>query len=235
MQPDGKLNWENVFSVIEPQINAEGLHVWPFDPSFPVDVRFFALDQPNNLRMNRHDYFELTYIRSGEVAFQIQERYFDVREGDLVVIGNTLYHRITGYSRLPLQIVVLYFLPDLVRGSAASGDDIEYMMPFLIQDEDFPHVIHSGREAVSQIVDLMKLIEEELPPDTIRARLAVKTYLKMILMLLVNHYSGYSGARRAFDRRMFAIQRLRPLFEYLELHYDQPVTVQNDQRQLDFL
>ena len=39
-----KLTWEKEYSVVEPQINAEGVHVWPFDPSFPIDIRFFDLD-----------------------------------------------------------------------------------------------------------------------------------------------------------------------------------------------
>ena len=35
-----KSTWEKEYSVVEPQINAEGVHVWPFDPSFPIDIRF---------------------------------------------------------------------------------------------------------------------------------------------------------------------------------------------------
>jgi len=62
----GKSNWEKAYAVVEPQINAEGIHVWPFDPSFPIDIRFFDLDGSHHIRMNRHDYFELLYVYSGE-------------------------------------------------------------------------------------------------------------------------------------------------------------------------
>ncbi|MCI0424177.1 MAG: AraC family transcriptional regulator, partial [Acidobacteria bacterium] len=227
MRTKRKPDWENLLSVLEPQINAEGLHVWPFDASFPIDVRSFELAEPNNLRMNRHEYFEFTYIRSGQAVFQIQDRFFDVREGDLVVIGSTLYHRVTSCSRLPAKIIVLYFLPELVRGAAVAGDDVEYMMPFLIQDADFPHVIKSATGIPAQALDLMEKMRAEFPPRTVRSRLAVKTYLKMALMLIVNHYFDYSGAKQAFDRRMRAIARLRPLFEHLESHYDQPVTIED--------
>ena len=30
------------FSVLEPQINAQGVHKWPFDEFCPVDVAFFT-------------------------------------------------------------------------------------------------------------------------------------------------------------------------------------------------
>ncbi len=35
--------WESLCTVIEPQINADGVHEWPFDPMFPIDVRHFSM------------------------------------------------------------------------------------------------------------------------------------------------------------------------------------------------
>src|SRR5262245_62144428 len=75
-----KLHWEDLSSVIEPQINAAGTHIWPFNPSFPIDVRFFTLDGFDQLRMNRHDYFELYYVSSGRGQFQVQDRSLPINE-----------------------------------------------------------------------------------------------------------------------------------------------------------
>src|SRR5215467_9565239 len=72
--------WERMISVVEPQINAEGIRVYPFDPSFPIDVRFFTYASCENTRMNRHDYFEVVYISSGKTAFQIQDRCYEVQQ-----------------------------------------------------------------------------------------------------------------------------------------------------------
>ena len=51
------------FGFVEPQVNAEGTHVWPFDPSCPVDVIFLNVDGRHKVRMNRHGYFELRIAR----------------------------------------------------------------------------------------------------------------------------------------------------------------------------
>ena len=64
---------------MEPQTNAEGIHVWPFDLAFPVDVRFFRFARGHHIRMTRHDYFELLYVDFGEVVYQIQNRFFTMR------------------------------------------------------------------------------------------------------------------------------------------------------------
>ena len=232
-----KLTWEKEYSVVEPQINAEGVHVWPFDPSFPIDIRFFDLDGRRVVRMNRHDYFELLYAYSGEALYQIHDRRFAVKTGDLAVVGSTLYHRFTGDSSrngedssIQLKAIVLFFLPELVRATESTGDDMQYLMPFLLQDDDFPHVISASTGIPSQILDLIQRIKAELPASANRARLAVKTYLKMILMLLVNHYTAYLGTHETFNRKQAAIQRLRPVFDYLEEHYDEPIRVEDAAR-----
>lgn len=228
-----KLRWENAFSVIDPQINAEGIHLWPFDPSFAVDVRFYAYDKRHSIRMNRHDYFEVFYVHSGEMVCRIQDRKFHAGAGDLVVISSTQYHTMhpplkPSRARQPLRAAALYFLPDLIRAAPGetNGEAAEYLLPFLVQGADFPHVIKSQTGIPQQVFDLTKRIAGELPASSDRARLAVKTYLKMILILLVNHYAAYRGTVEIFDRKRRAIERLRPLFEFLEARYDGPLTVQ---------
>ena len=186
----GELTWEKALAVVEPQINAEGIHVWPFDLSFPIDVRFFDLDGCQNTRMNRHDYYEVFYVHSGQAVCQIQDRSFPVTIGDLAVIGSSLYHRSTGHASQPMKVFALFFLPELVRSTEATGDGMEYMMPFFLQGKDFPHVIPACSGIPARAVELIKRIQAELPAASNRARLTVLTYLKMILMLMVNHFTA---------------------------------------------
>src|SRR5215471_7920550 len=106
---------EDQVRVVEPQINAEGIHIWPFDPAFPIDVRFLSCSQGHNVRKNRHDYFEILYLCSGSASLEIQDRSLAVREGDLAVVGSTLYHRFECRSAAPFTVAVLFFQPDLIR------------------------------------------------------------------------------------------------------------------------
>lgn len=225
----GKLHWENAFSLIDPQINAEGLHVWPFDPAFPLDVRFYVWDKRHHIRMNRHEYFELFYLQQGELVCRVQEREFPMRSGDLAVISSTHYHTIRWPEKKkhtgPVKASTLYFLPDLLRATEATGEEAEYLMPFLMQGADFPHIVPGKTGIPAQVVDLIKRTHAEFPADTTRARLAVKTYLKMILILLVNHYADHEGTAETFHRKQQAIERLAPLFAYLETHFSQPVSI----------
>ncbi len=224
-----KLNWENAFSLIDPQINAEGIHVWPFDPAFPMDVRFYVWDKRHHIRMNRHDYFEVFYLQAGELICRIQDREFQMRSGDLAVISSTHYHTMQWpekkKSASQVKAATLYFLPDLIRASDATGDAVEYLAPFLMQDANFPHLIAGKTGIPAQIFDLIKRAHAEIPADTARARLTIKTYLKMILILLVNHYADHQGTVETFNRKQRAIEQLSPLFDFLETHYREQVSV----------
>jgi AraC family transcriptional activator of pobA len=227
MWPRTKQNWDDAYTVISPQITADGNHEWPFDPSFPVDVRLFRFGGRNRIRMNRHDYSELLFLLSGELVWQIQERRIVQKAGELIVIGSTLYHRPCGSQALRERAVVLYFLPELIQHGDVTGDAAEYLMPFRIQDAKFPHVIAARTGLPSRAFELMKLIHAELPSITNRSRLSVKTYLKMILIALVNYYSDYQSTHEVFARRQASIQRLQPVFELLENRFHEIISIED--------
>ena len=80
------------YALIQPQINAEDIHVWPFDAVVPVDLRFLTSNGQNTVRMNRHDYFEIIFLCSGAATFLVQDRLLPMNAGDMAIIGSTLYH-----------------------------------------------------------------------------------------------------------------------------------------------
>jgi AraC-like DNA-binding protein len=209
-----KNSYRDHFDLVEPQINAEGVHTWSFDGPCPVDVLFLTVDDRHRVRMNRHGYFEVLYLCSGSANCHIQDRLLPFNEGDLAIIGSTLYHRIECQSSSPVTIAALFFEPDLIRCDGAS-DSAEYLTPFLLQDQDFPHVIPGETGVPRQVLDLMLRIRPEIPAASARGRLAVKTYLKMLLMLLVNQYAPYAGTVETYQRQQQNLERLRPLFRHL--------------------
>ena len=212
-------------SVIESQISAEGVHVWPFDTAFPLDIRFLIIDQ-HAVPMNRHNYFELVYGYSGEATLQVQERNVVIKEGDLFVIGSTLFHRPIQRRGARLEAVVVYFLPELIyRDGTIDEEAVDYLMPFLAQDSSFNHVVASETGLPTRVLHWIERIHEELPATSSQARLSVKTHLRMILMLLGKHYRNASGSKEVFARKRRDIDRLRPLFEFMDEHYTERISL----------
>lgn len=225
LRPIRKPVWEDAYAVIEPQINASGVHEWRFDPSFPFDLRFFVMRREADIRLNHHTYFEVLYVYSGEVEYQVCDHLYSLREGDLFVIGGPLPHRMSKYGRSQIRCVTLYFEPELIRAHDSSGDDVQYLMPFLVQHSGFPHIVPAETGIPAQILDLMKRAYSELPADSPRGRLTLRTYLKMILMLLVNHYSEFHDSEPILTQKQRDLKRLHPLFEFIENNYMQAISV----------
>ena len=209
-----KRSYQNGFSLIEPHINPEGVHVWSFNASCPIDVLFLTDDVRHPMRMNRHEYFEVVYLCSGSAVCHVEDRIFPFEEGDLAVIGSTPCHSIECRTSTPSRLAALFFDPDLIRCDGGS-DSVEYLSPFLFQDSEFPHVVPAKTGVPRQVLELMLGIRSELSAFSPRAYLAARTYLKMLLMLLVNQYSSYLRTVEIFQQQQRAVERLRPVFKYL--------------------
>jgi AraC-like DNA-binding protein/mannose-6-phosphate isomerase-like protein (cupin superfamily) len=220
-----KVQWENAHSVVESQTRADGMHVWSFSPSFPMDVKFFAFGRKRDIRLKRHAYHELVYIYSGSGTYQIQDREFPIRNGDIVVVNGLFFHRLSEIRSPSLQAIVLYFRPEVLCATGSTDEQAQYLMPFLLQDESFPHVVPGVQELPSKVLDLILKIQKELPVTTDRSRLIARTYLEMILVMLINHYKGQFAVAGAFERRQRTLERLRPLFDYIDVHYAEPIAL----------
>lgn len=225
LRPVRKLVWEDAYSVINPQITASGVHEWHFDRSFPIDLRFFVMRREADIRLNHHAYFELLHVTSGEVEYQVGDRNYTLRQGDLFVMASALPHRMRRYGRSQIRCVTLYFMPEIIRGHDSTSDDVQYLMPFLVQNSGFPHVVPAESGVPAQILEFMKKIYAELPADSSRARLTVRTYLKMILVMLVNHYSEFRDSQPILMQKQRDLDRLQPLFDLIEEKYMNPISV----------
>jgi AraC-like DNA-binding protein len=207
----------DTFLVTDPQVNADGVHEWPFDPSFPVDAIQHSLSGTRPFRMNRHSYFELVYLISGELVWQVQDSFVTQSEGDMFVMTSPKFHRVTERSGPQVEVRSLFFDRNLLASSA--GSDFEYLDYLYTQPTNQRHLVPAGVNLPGEVDQLIRQIAGELPAHSDRARLCVKTYVKMILVLLMDHVA-VPGPRHSSDsRRQGSLDRLKPLFDMMESNY----------------
>lgn len=216
--------WKKEYQFVEPGINAEGVRIYSFDAAFPVDVSFLTASSHSLVRMNRHAFFEVLYLFSGISQIQVRSRLLPLKPGDVVVIGPDIYHRLIHKPNQEVRLISLNFQPKVIR-SGEEGEDGRYLSPFLCQGPQFPHVISGKKELSREVFDLIMRIHHELPARTAFQRLAVKTYMKGLLLLLLRHFADHLGTREAVDRKQRHVQRLQPLFQHLDRHYGEHIEV----------
>jgi len=213
--PLPKKSNKSIFTLFESRINPNRVHVWPSDSSCQIGLLFLGRGIHRPTPTDGHEYFEVLYLCSGSAICHVQGRSFPFEEGDLVVLKSTLQNAIEWRSSPPGRLVALLFDPDLIRCDGA-GDGAEYLAPFLLQDSDFPHVVTAKTGVPRDVLEFMLRIRSELPTSSSTACLAVRTYLKTLLMLLVNHYSRHTGTVQIYQHQQRAVERLRPVFQRLD-------------------
>ena len=229
MPTHGNLVWEPVDQIVERFIKPDSCHRWPLEPSFPLDLRFLCLNRDRDVPLHRPDHLELVYLESGEVGYQVGKRAYVLREGDIIVVGEGISHRClrTGPPHSEVHSTVLYFQPELLAGTPSFGDDLRYLLPFSKQSEAFQNVIPAESGIASEVLGFIHRIRGELPANSDRGRLSVRTYLKMILLLVGNYYASQHDSCELMSRGHDDLARLKPLFNYLAIHLADPIRVED--------
>lgn len=220
-------NWQDAFAQIEPQITADGVHDWQFDPLLPIDVRSFVFGNQRMIRMNRHDYFELMVVVEGRVSFRVHDCAFSAQAGELVVIGNLHYHTVTGSgpNHGGAKACVLYFLRDVLLDHDRKENEVEYLVPFALEGSKSAHCVDARSGTPREVYALMQRIRQQLPADTRLKKLTAITCLKMALVVLLNHHASRRVKMELFDRRQQALEQLEPLFQHIERNLSAPLRV----------
>jgi len=225
------VTWQSVDSFVDRQITAERFHVWPFVNAYPVDVRFLILDRRYDVPMHRPDHLEVVIFESGELGYEVEDRTCTVHKNDIIVVGDRIRHRCLplGVAQCEARSVVLSFLPNLIHSGVPLSDDLQYLLPFTLPGS-FVNVIPAGTGISREVFDFIERIRAELPGDSERSRLAIKTYLKMIMLALVNYYAERGATRKALDEQQNRVKRIAPVLEHIGQHYCEPIRVNDASR-----
>ena len=147
-----------------------------------------------------------------------------------MVVGPNLYHRVLYKPNDDVKLVSMNFQPEIARSGKMAGEEEYYLSPFLCQRSDFPHVISKSENLPGDVFDHIVKIHRELPASTLLNRMAIRTYLKVILFMLFQYYAKHFGSLEMLDRERKNLQRLQPVFDLLEQNFSQPIKIEDAAR-----
>jgi AraC-like DNA-binding protein len=175
--------------------------------------------------MNRHDYFELVYLLSGELVWQVQDSFLTQTEGDLFVMTSPIFHRITERSGARVEVLSLFFDRNLL--TTGAGSDFEYLDYLFTQVANPQHLIAKDTLLPSEIDHWIREIANELPAAGHLAKLCVRTYVKTILVLLMDRVASGTTRSSVARHRQGSLERLKPLFEAMERNYASRISTED--------
>ncbi len=102
----------------------------PFDPRQKMLRRDFELQYKRdsylkNVELHHHDFFEVYFLVSGDVTYQIESRIFHVMPGDLLLISPRELHQVRIKPEMsPYERYVLWVAPETVARLSSPQTDL---------------------------------------------------------------------------------------------------------------
>ncbi len=182
------------------------------------------------LKAGAHDGFEMhsprchsiVCIGSGPAVLEVADRQLKLESGSLLLIGSKDQRRISGWRLQSGQVAALAFCRDVVVDGTSTSESIEYLRVFETPTDSTPQLVEDAAAVVEEIVDLMRRIGKESESPATHSALVIKTYLKMILVLIRQQTSEVEYAPTPQPREH---ARLQPLVQYLAQHYMDAISV----------
>ena len=206
-------------------VSPEGKHLVEFDAEFPFALRFYLFSFHHRVTPTFHDYLEASYIYEGRGVFSVENKRYEVAAGDILVIGNSGFHRLEARPGERLKVLCVFFLPELVYRIGGGTLDFEYLGFFYHSSPEFVHAIPAGEFPHERVLKLIEGIDEELRQRSTFHQLAVKNQLLQILLLIARYYRVRSPNLHVYDKRRNDIRRLNDVFAYLDARYSGKISL----------
>jgi AraC-like DNA-binding protein len=197
--------------------------------SRPFPFELLHTDGPaNNMRLfHWHDFMEISYVTRGTGRYEIEEKAFTVRAGDIVIINNIERHRVTYHPADPLYETVMHFAPDLLCARDAGGLDARYLRLFLHDGASFSNKPELQGRTRAEVKRLVSEIRGEYRDRRPWHELMIKARLLTLVTCLMRE----CRVSEAGDPQMLAVRkkniaRLERILAYVrksfreEIHLD---------------
>lgn len=147
----------------------------------------FVIDAKNKdnikTKYHNHDFLELSYVISGTGAFKINNEYFNVKAGDLLVFNPKVYHReyiSEGEENHEIHVGIKNFKLDYLPK--------DYLMP-----EDFYGIINFSRHSEAFICCCREIINEQKSCEP-GYDLVLKSLVMKLMVLILRETGNYETA-----------------------------------------
>ncbi len=195
-----------------------------FPSDFPFSIKFTNMEPYYcmNHTFHWHNYLELAFVKQGKGIYYVENRTYEMQEGDIVVINNIEPHYMEVLPPVNMIMPVVMFEPQLVWSSESSFD-YNYMEPFFERSSNFNNKIDSKSEIGQKIFELLSEIEEEYINKTVGYKLMIKAKLLHIITYLIRHYQDSSKSTESITSRSKKLEKLEKVFEYINRNYAQKI------------
>lgn len=192
---------------------------------FPFEV--LHIDEPasNMSIFHWHEFMEISYIQSGMGKYEIEDKEFFVKKGDIVIINNNERHRLTYNSLEPLYEIVIHFNSRLVCQNDNTSFDLTYMKLFKYEKANFnnkPDLSEDIKETISSLIS--NIVKEYIQKESYY-ELMLKSKLLTLITILLRCCNVKQVNDFKFVSKRNQINRLDLILSYIDENFHKDISL----------
>jgi AraC-like DNA-binding protein len=190
------------------------------DKLLPISISKDCYRQYGNVFSTHwHEHFEFLYFIEGEGVIECNSVQISVKPGDLVVVNSGELHSGCNTSNA-LTYYCIIVDPQILQSSLLGTCEVKYITPLTQNLILFENKI-TGNSPVSECI---KRIIEEYENKSLGFELSMKSYIYQMFTLLIRMHIRTTLTIKEYDSRKKELERLAPVFEYIDDHYSEKIT-----------
>ncbi len=145
---------------------------------------FYSTKHDANMNIHIHNCCEVLFCISGGKTFFINERIYDVNDGDIFILNQFENHKITSDLSKTFERYVLQINHDFLHKISSSVTDLSRC--FFLRNENISHKISTTKEQRQTLTDLFEKLDEQndFGDEIIKEMTATKILLMLNEMFL---------------------------------------------------
>lgn len=199
--------------------------VQAFDPRQEMHREEFEIQHKRdlflkNVELHHHDFFEIFFLVSGDVTYNIEGRLYHVMPGDILLINPRELHQVYVQADMePYERYVLWVDPGLIRRLSTPDTDLGQCLEPL--GDGYSNTLHLSSRFRERVQALMEQIYQESENDAFGSAM-LRDSLAVQLLVELN--------RRMADRSPTVEQLagspvVEEVVRYINLHYGEDLSL----------
>lgn len=170
-----------------------------------------------------HSELEISYVVSGCVRASVNEQQYLLRSGDGIFLNQRVLHSYSGGGKQQTQMPNILFHPSLIYGTQDTVYWEKYVKPLTLSP-DFSHMVLRGDVPwQAEILDRARQAFSFLTGEPFGYEFYVRGALSEVLLLMAQKIPA---ATKQPAKNQAENVRVRQMLSYIQLHYTEPLQVQ---------
>lgn len=194
---------------------------------FLIEFSNYYLEENPAWGAHIHHFLEISWVKKGTGIYYIDEKTYDVREGDIFIISNTETHRLVPSGSGLLINSVVHFEPEFIWSVSSTEVDYQFLQIFFERNETFSNRLDRENTTTGKIYNLLEELEQEFIHQLPAYPMMVKIKLQTVFAEIVRNY-GYLPAKHSNTRLTDnGINELCMVTQFIDIHIAEDIKLQD--------